>query len=68
MFGLDVSKLNLANRSNYISYTGLQNGGNFVKNTFSFTANPEHPRTKSDFTREQLCGAHICAEKLDLLA
>ena len=68
MFGLDISKLSSANRSNYVNYAGLQQGGNFVKNTFSFTANPQHPKTKSDFTREQLCGGHICAEKLDLLA
>ena len=64
MFGLNITKLNPAINSNYVNYASLQSK-NFVKNTFNFTA---HPKAKSDFTREELCGAHICAEKLDLLA
>ena len=68
MFGLNITKLNPAVNSNYVNYASLQPNNNFVKNTFNFTANLEHPRTKSDFTREELCGAHICAENLDLLA
>ena len=68
MFGLNISKLTPSINSNYVNYASLQPNNNFVKNTFSFTANPEHPRTKSDFTREELCGAHVYAEKLDLLA
>lgn len=67
MFGLNITKLNPAINSNYVNNTGLHSN-NFVKNTFNFTANLEHPKAKSDFTREELCGAHICAEKLDLLA
>lgn len=68
MFGLNIAKLNPAINSNYVNYASLHNNNNFAKNAFNFTANLEHPKAKSDFTREELCGAHICAEKLDLLA
>lgn len=43
-------------------------GGNFIKDSFTIKGNLSHPTTKSDFTREELCGAHVKAMNLDLLA
>lgn len=49
-------------------FTGAVQGGEF-KNLFAVSnVNLDHPRTKSDFTAAQLCGAPIRAEKLDLIA
>jgi len=42
-------------------------GGNFIKNAFAVKGNLQHPTAKSDFTSEELCGAPVCAMKLDVL-
>lgn len=68
MFGLDVSKIRPNTNYGFVNQSTAQGGNNFAKNTFGIKANPSCPATKSDFTREELCGAHVKAENLDLLA
>lgn len=68
MFGLDVSKIRSNTSYGFVNQSSNQGGNNFVKNTFGIKSNLSCPRTKSDFTQEELCGADVKAEKLDLLA
>lgn len=48
-------------------FRGTAPAGN-LKNLYASAGTLSHPTTKSDFTREELCGADVKAEFLDILA
>ncbi len=68
MFGLNVQKIIASNGANQVNYASLQPARSFVKDSFTFTPSLDRPVTKSSFTAEQLCGAPLKAEHLDLIA
>lgn len=68
MFGSDVTKIRPNFNYGFVNQSSNQGGNNFVKNTLGIKSNLSCPRTKSDFTQDELCGADVKAEKLDLLA
>lgn len=50
-------------------FRGTTPAGNDFKNLFgNLKVDLTCPRTKSEFSREQLCGAHVLAENIDFLA
>ncbi len=68
MFGLNVQKIIAANGANQVNYASLQPARSFVKESFGFTPSLDRPVAKSNFTADQLCGAPLKAEHLDLIA
>ena len=68
MFGLNIQKIITTNGANQVNYATSQPAKSFVKESFGFTPSLDRPVTKSNFTAEQLCGAPLKAEHLDLIA
>ena len=68
MFGLNDQKIIAANGANQVNSASLQPARSFVKESFGFTPSLDRPVTKSNFTADQLCGAPLKAEHLDLIA
>lgn len=51
-----------------LQFRGTAPAGENIKSLYTSAGTLTHPTTKSDFTREELCGADIKAQYLDVLA
>ncbi len=68
MFGLNVQKIITTPGAPRINNASFKPAQNFAKETFGFTPSLDRPVVKSNFSAEQLCGAPLKAQHLDLIA